>query len=237
MTTPTPPTTLSRTQRLGIRDDVAYILPMALFLLLTGIAGYFPSAYVPAYVLKAVLAAAALVLCWPAYTKIRWDYWWLGIIVGVVGIVQWVVMQLWLQKTFAGVFLFAPPKDPFNPLEAFDSDAMLYGFLFARIFSATIIVPVMEELFWRDYLWRTVLAPNDFKLASVGEWGWAPVLIVSGAFASVHGHWWLTSIVWGLMIAGLLVYTKSLGACIIAHGVTNLLLAGYVLWTRDWAFW
>jgi membrane protease YdiL (CAAX protease family) len=53
----------------------------------------------------------------------------------------------------------------------------------------------------------------------------------------VHGNWWLTSIVWALMIAALLVYTKSIGACIIAHGVTNLLLALYVLRTRDWAFW
>ena len=56
-------------------------------------------------------------------------------------------------------------------------------------------------------------------------------------FALVHGNWWLTSIVWALMIGGLLVYTKSLGACIIAHAVTNLLLAGYVLKWKDWAFW
>ena len=39
------------------------------------------------------------------------------------------------------------------------------------------------------------------------------------------------------MIGALLVYTKSLGACIIAHAVTNLLLALYVLKTHDWAFW
>ena len=95
----------------------------------------------------------------------------------------------------------------------------------------------MEELFWRDFLWRQVLAPNDFKLAAVGEWAWPPFLIVSGAFALVHGNWWLTSIVWALMIGALLAYTKSLGACIIAHAVTNLLLAVYVLKTRDWAFW
>ena len=60
---------------------------------------------------------------------------------------------------------------------------------------------------------------------------------VSLAFAVVHGNWWLTSIVWALMIGALLMYTKSLGACIIAHAVTNLLLAVYVLRYRDWAFW
>ena len=40
-----------------------------------------------------------------------------------------------------------------------------------------------------------------------------------------------------LMIAALLVYTRSLGACIIAHGVTNFLLGGYVLFTKNWYFW
>jgi uncharacterized protein len=34
-----------------------------------------------------------------------------------------------------------------------------------------------------------------------------------------------------------LVYSKSLGACIIAHAVTNLLLALYVLHTKQWFFW
>jgi hypothetical protein len=47
----------------------------------------------------------------------------------------------------------------------------------------------------------------------------------------------MTAIGWGLMIAALLVYTRSLGACIIAHGVTNLLLGGYVLYTKSWYFW
>jgi membrane protease YdiL (CAAX protease family) len=60
---------------------------------------------------------------------------------------------------------------------------------------------------------------------------------VCGAFAFVHGNWWLTSIVWAAMVGLLLIYTRSLGACIVAHGVTNLLLALYVLYTRDWSFW
>ena len=102
---------------------------------------------------------------------------------------------------------------------------------------AVLVVPVMEELFWRDYLWRRVVAPNDFKLAAVGEWDWKAYLVVSLAFAVVHGNWWATSIVWGLMIGGLLAYTRSLGACIVMHATTNLLLALYVLRTGDWTFW
>jgi CAAX prenyl protease-like protein len=94
----------------------------------------------------------------------------------------------------------------------------------------------MEELFWRDFLWRSFSAPNDFKLAQVGERDWRAAIFVSLLFATVHIQW-LTAIGWGLMIAWLLIRTRSLGACIVAHAVTNFLLGAYVLYTHDWYFW
>jgi uncharacterized protein len=123
-----------------------------------------------------------------------------------------------------------------NPYEHFASPAAMWAFIIIRWLGASLMVPFMEELFWRDYLWRTIAAPNDFKLASVGELDWRAIVFVSLLFATVHVQW-MTAIVWGLLIAGLLIYTRSLGACIIAHGVTNLLLGGYVLWTKNWYFW
>ncbi len=216
------------------RDDVAYVLPMAIFMAFTWAGGNWPTLYPLTYAAKVVLVAAALAVLWRNYTKISWRYAWLGMIVGAIGIVQWVGMQVWLQHHFD---FFAPPENPFDPTTTFDSPAMLYGFLAFRIIGAVLVVPVMEELFWRDFLWRQILAPNDFKLAEVGERSWAAFLIVAVVFAFVHGNWWLTSIVWAMMIGALLMYTKSLGACIVAHAVTNLLLALYVLRYRDWAFW
>jgi hypothetical protein len=47
----------------------------------------------------------------------------------------------------------------------------------------------------------------------------------------------MTAIVWGLMVGGLLMLTRSLGACILMHAVTNFLLGWYVLKTGDWYFW
>jgi len=129
-----------------------------------------------------------------------------------------------------------PSVDIYNPYDHFNSAAAMWSFIIIRWMGAALMVPFMEELFWRDYLWRTILAPNDFRLASVGEWDWRPFVIVSLLFATVHVQW-MTAIVWGFMIAALLVYTRSLGACIIAHGVTNFLLGGYVLFTKNWYFW
>ena len=224
-------------RRSWLRDDIAYVAPMFAFLAFVWLGTTWKSLYAPSYVLREVVTIALLVLGWRHYTKIRWNGWGLGVIVGVIGIFQWVGMQLWLQRTFPNFPWFQPAKDPFNPFAAFASPAAAWAFVAVRIFGAVVVVPVMEELFWRDFLWREILAPSDFKLAKVGEFEWPAYLGVAGAFALVHGNWWLTSIVWALMIAALLVYTKSLGACIIAHAVTNLLLAAYVLKTHDWSFW
>ena len=227
-------------ERSGARDDLAYVAPMAVFLVFTwaGTRGrdFSPVAYPALYAAKTLVVAALLVAFRRHYTRIRWDYWWLGAIVGVIGIFQWVGMQLWLEQ-HTSWFRRAPDAWAFNPFVDIASPPWRAAFFAVRVAGAVLLVPVMEELFWRDFLWRQVLAPNDFKLARVGEWGWAPFLVVSGAFALVHGNWWLTSIVWAMMIGALLVYTKSLGACIVAHAVTNALLAAYVLKTHDWAFW
>jgi CAAX prenyl protease-like protein len=217
-----------------VRDDVAYILPMGIFLAITWAASQWPSAFPFFYILKTILTAAALWFLWQHYTPIRWNYAWLGVLVGVVGIVQWIGMQLLLQKYIP---LFRPSGDAFNPFDHFHSSVTRDAFIAVRMIGAVLVVPVMEELFWRDFLWRQILAPNDFKLATVGEWSLGTFLIVAVAFATVHGNWWPTAIVWALMIGALLVYTKSLGACIIAHAVTNLLLAVYVLVYHDWSFW
>jgi len=237
----------------NVRDDVAYLLPMLTFLAFTWLGATWKDFYVATYATKAVIVAVMLYLFWPAYTRVRWNGWWLGVIVGVVGIFQWVYMQRWLQESWPAViegwtFIpqtarqwmaqhFKPGEDVFNPTKVFTSPATLYAFYAIRIAGAVLVVPVMEELFWRDFLWRTIISPNDFKLAQVGEWDWKAFTVVCVAFSFVHGNWWLTSIVWAAMVGALLVYTKSLGACIVAHAVTNLLLAGYVLRWRDWAFW
>jgi CAAX prenyl protease-like protein len=114
--------------------------------------------------------------------------------------------------------------------------AVVWTFIAIRWGCASLVVPVMEELFWRDFLWRTIAAPADFKLAQVGERDTKAFWLVALAFSTVHIQW-ITAIIWGLLIGWLLIRTRSLGACIVAHGVTNFLLGIYVLYTKDWYYW
>jgi CAAX prenyl protease-like protein len=226
----------NRRRKTRLSDDTAYLLPMATFLGILAVGSHWKSLYSSMYTLRTVVVAALLWALRGHFTRIRWNGWWLGILVGILGIFQWVYMQLWLQAHFKH-FAPPPPSDIFDPIKAYPAATAFWSFVAMRVIGAVIVVPFMEELFWRDYLWRFTIAPNNFKLAAVGEWDVKAFLVVSGAFALVHGHWWLTSIGWAMMVGALLAYTRSLGACIIAHGVTNLLLAGYVLWTHDWSFW
>lgn len=219
---------------LGVRDDFAYWLPMLVFIALTVVGDKWRTLYPATYLTKTIVVALLLCLFWRHYTSIRWSHSWLGVLTGIVGVFQWVGMQLWLQENFE---FFRPAGEAFDPSSFFSNSGLLYAFLAVRIAGAVLLVPIMEELFWRDFLWRTMIGPNDFRKVRVGKWDTQAVAIVCVAFACVHGHCWLTAVVWAAMIAWLLVQTGSLGACIIAHAVTNLLLAMYVLWTKDWAFW
>jgi CAAX prenyl protease-like protein len=217
------------------RDDLAYVAPMAAFLLFTWISGNWMQFYPICYVLKTLAAAALLVIFWRRYTPVRWTHLGLGVLVGVIGIVQWVGMQKLLWK-FPALSWTSMGADPWDPTLAIHNHALLWSFIAFRWAGATLLVPVMEELFWRDYAWRTIIAPNDFKLAQVGEWDPKAYFVVPIIFAFVHIQW-LTAIVWALMIGLLLLRTKSIGACIVAHAVTNFLLGAYVLWTKEWIFW
>jgi uncharacterized protein len=206
---------------------------MAFFVATTELGVYSPATFPAGYCLKTAIAAALLILFRRHYQKIHWNYAWLGAIVGVIGFLQWVGMEKGLLALW--------PKYPRPSGATFDptqiaSAQMRMLFLVVRFAGPVLVVPFMEELFWRDFLWRTISAPNNFKLASIGELDWTSLCIVTLLFASVHVQW-MTAIVWGLLIAALLIRTKSLGACIVAHAVTNLLLGGYVLYTHDWSFW
>jgi len=216
-------------------DEMAYVLPMGTFLLFTWAGGNWPEFFAWSYAIKTVLAAALLWGLKSHYTKISWRCAWLGAIVGVVGLVQWVGMEKLLLHEWPGYPRLSHPA--YVPGEHFSVAWQKWLFIMVRWSGASLVVPFMEEFFWRDFLWRTLIAPNNFKLAAVGEWDLRAFLIVAVLFgAGVHIEW-MTAIVWGLMIGWLLVKTRSLGACVIAHAVTNFLLGAYVLYSGDWAFW
>ena len=108
--------------------------------------------------------------------------------------------------------------------------------LWPRIFRAVVLVPVIEELFWRAWLMRWLISPR-FERVPMGAYQPAAFWITAILFASEHGPYWDVGLVTGIIYNWWMVRTRSLGDCILAHAITNACLCGYVVATRHFEYW
>ncbi|MDH4050959.1 MAG: CAAX prenyl protease-related protein [Rubrivivax sp.] len=104
-----------------------------------------------------------------------------------------------------------------------------------RWIGATLLVPVMEELFWRSFLMRW-LHQQDFVKLPAQQVGLRALLLSTFAFMLAHPLW-LAAIVAGLAYAWLYVRTGRLWVPVTAHAVTNGALGLWVVATGNWQFW
>jgi CAAX prenyl protease-like protein len=104
-----------------------------------------------------------------------------------------------------------------------------------RVAGAALVVPVMEELFWRSFLQRW-LEKADFLHCAPAAVGVKALAITSVLFGFEHSLWF-AGIVAGLAYGVLYMRAGNLWSPIVAHGVTNGMLAGWVLATGSWTYW
>ena len=109
-------------------------------------------------------------------------------------------------------------------------------FITVRVLESAILVPVLEELFWRGWLMRWVIRP-DFESVPVGQYTAVSFWAVALLFATEHGPYWEVGLIAGVAYNWWLVRTRNLADCMLAHAVTNALLAGYVLVFDQWQYW
>jgi CAAX prenyl protease-like protein len=98
-----------------------------------------------------------------------------------------------------------------------------------------VLVPLIEELFWRSFLMRWII-DQEFTRVPVGKVTPLAAGVTAVLFASAHPEW-LPALLTGLAWAWLLAWSKSLSACVVSHMTTNLALGIYVLSTGAWRFW
>ena len=203
-----------------------YVGPFALFALVTVLGpklGFSPGAV---YTAKTILVGGCLLACLGSWKdEIRFTFDLPALAGGVAVFVIWVGLE--------GVAPQLGQPQGFNPDEL--SPGWAPALIAVRLFGAVLVVPVMEELFWRSFALR-FLIDTDFKRLPLGAFSWFSFLLVSLAFGLEH-HRWIPGILAGLVYAALLYRTKNLFSPILAHGVTNLLLGLYVLGTGEWSFW
>ena len=104
-----------------------------------------------------------------------------------------------------------------------------------RIAGAALVVPVMEELFWRSFLLRWLDKVN-FEAVDPSQVSIKSVVITSVLFGFEH-HLWLAGIVAGIAFSALYMRHRTIWSPILAHAVTNGLLGIWVVTTSSWSYW
>ena len=180
-----------------------------------------------------VLSVGGLLLLWRReYGELARQQWpdareaALAVVVGLAVFALWIVLDApWMT--------LSPPAAPFRPVDAQGRlDAPLIA---VRWLGASLLVPVMEELFWRSFLMRW-LQGAPFTGVDPRRVGLRAVLLSTFVFTLAHTLW-VAAVMAGLAYAWLYRRTGRLWVPVLAHAVTNGVLGVWVVATTNWAFW
>ena len=109
--------------------------------------------------------------------------------------------------------------------------------LWLRAARAVLLVPILEELFWRGWLPRAVDSWDDFRLRKLGSFTTLSFVATALLFASEHGSYWDVGLLCGLIYNAWMAKTASIADLIWTHAVTNGCLSAYVVLAGKWQYW
>jgi uncharacterized protein len=219
---------------------IPYVVPFVLYLVLIQTSAAFPDHYAWLYPALVTLAGAATVALLHGRQVIRpHRHVWAGVAVGLVGIVFWIVLsQLKLEQAVADslpTWLQPSARVGFDPFREISRPAAFWTFLAARLAGLVLLVPVAEELFWRGFLLRWLISA-DWENQELGRFTPFSFLGVTLLFTLIHPEW-LAAAVYCSLLNGLIYWKRDIWNCIVAHGVSNAVLAAYILYTGAWELW
>ena len=233
----------------------AYILPLVVFVIATALEPVPPATGEPEaestfgityrhypliYTLKLVATGLAIAFAWPIYSRFAWRLtpWSVG--VGVVGAAVWIGLcslrleEMILKPLGLGSVVDMGVRSAFNPLiELADTPVWAYTFLAIRLVGLVIIVPIVEEFFLRGFLMRFVVRA-DWWNVPFGEVTTAAVVIGTLVPVLMHPGEMFAAAAWFSLVTWLMVRTRTIWDCVVAHAITNLLLGIYVIATGNW---
>jgi len=218
-------------QRLRDHPFAAYVAPIVIFGLFTAAEGYVPRPWYPAtYAAKITAVCVSLIVFPEALGDFRpsWSVVPASCAVGLGLFVAWVGLDRWIPYPHLG------GREAFDPATIGSLWARV-AFLGLRFFGLVLVVPVIEELFWRSFVLR-YQTDADFLKVPIGTFTLQAFVVMVGLSAITHSEW-LVAIVAAVVFGLWLARTKSLFAVVVVHGVTNAALGAYVLLTGDWKYW
>ncbi len=179
--------------------------------------------------LQTLVCAAALAWFRPQYPLEMPRKPWLAAGVGVFVFVLWVSPQM--------VFHQPARLEGFDPGVFAGWPGLYWGEMVMRFLRLVIVVPLIEEIFWRGFLLR-FLIDEKFDTVPFGTYGPMANAVVAIGFMIEHSSAdWPAALAAGLLYNMTAFRTRSLSACVLAHAVTNTLLGAFIMGARQWGFW
>jgi CAAX prenyl protease-like protein len=161
--------------------------------------------------------------------EMRWAISWEAVVVGVGVCVMWIGISDWYPK-------FSKPATTWNPHTLYgQGSAMAWMFVLGHLLGSTFVVPPLEEVFYRSFLYR-YLVKTDFLAMPLSRFHLLSLVVTSAAFAAEH-YEWLSGILCGLAFQWLVIRKNRIGDAMTAHAITNFLLGVWVIWKGAWQFW
>ncbi|MEM7144340.1 MAG: CAAX prenyl protease-related protein [Verrucomicrobiota bacterium] len=183
----------------------------------------------------------------------------LAVVMALVGMVAWFLpsylyrwldVESWVQPMVSipmidsgspiwRYFGLAPREEGFDPTLFSEQPFWFAAVVFVRFLRMVVVVAFVEEIFWRGFLMRYLVNPEKpFYKIPFGKHRWLAYWVTTLAFMAIHlPEDWLGAFVYGSLTYFVAVKTKSLYACVLMHGVANLVLGVYVMSTGEWGFW
>ncbi len=185
--------------------------------------------------LRVALLAILCYICWPRELSLRPRYVLVSVLIGVGVFLLWIAPDALIpgyrQSPLFSNGLVGHLQSSMSP------DQLRSSWILAwRTARAVLIVPVIEELFWRAWLLRWLIN-TDFEKVPLGSYAPFAFWLTAMLFASEHGPYWDVGLLTGVIYNAWMIRSKSVADCILMHAVTNAVLSGYVIATGQWQYW
>jgi len=214
-----------------LHPAIPYVAPFAVFLLFLAVKNHLPYEYP----LRVLTVTAVLLVFSRKVISLRPSRPIASIMAGAAVFALWIAPDL-LWPAYRQHWLFH------NALTGSAQSSLPWllradpVFLLFRIAGTALLVPIIEELFWRAWLMRYLISP-EFEKVRLGTYSLISFGLTALLFASEHGSYWEVGLIAGTIYNWWMIRTRSLGDCILAHAVTNACLAAYVLAAGQWQYW
>jgi hypothetical protein len=230
-------------EKLRSHPTTVRIAPFVIFVLLTAAQGKFGASSAYWFYLAKTLVGLWLVLVMrPLVLEMRWAFSWEAVLVGVGVFGMWIgVNGGWTTQNllWVNLGLSHPPVSVdsiWDPKIQFGGYTMLADFFLAvHVLGMTFVVPPLEEVFYRSFLYRFV-AHHDFLSVPLNYFSVRAFLITALVFGLSHNEW-LAGILCGMAYQWLVLRKNRLGDAVTAHAITNFLLGLWVVTHGAWHFW